>query len=199
MKLQTIAENRFTELAQKLNNEVQQVGKRDLQDLVENPSETVRLIQKGMVSKQFILADEDWVQQFLKQWILLKDNKRDIEKIFEHTIQLVEKKYRSLQGENERQNPEDQSKTEDLLRHDLIISEGIGGFLGKLAKWTLLVIQLLAIGSGGNSRYKSGQQIEDNDLRILNPFAVNNLTKELYSASIASNNKPKTATGPISI
>jgi len=189
MKIQTIVENRFTELAYKLNKEVRQLGESELRDLVKSPRETVTLIQKGATSKQFVFADKQWLEKFLGQWTLLDE--RALEQIFQQATQDVAQKYEKLQEKSKKSGGP--TTKEDIFAQELILAEGIGGFMWKLAKWTLMIIQLLAMASGAAGRYRQGARMNDDDLRILNPFAVFRLTKRLHDASVVAYSTVKVA------
>lgn len=189
MKMQMIIENQLADIAKELSKEIRRFGESELKDLVENPRETINLIQKGSTSKQLILTDGAWTdgawtERFMQQWILLDENTKD--RILDEVSDEVTKKIESLQQKNQG-NKGTKNSTEDIFKQDLVLLEGIGGFLSKLAKWTLLIIKLLLTINGGSRRYGQNAANAD-DLRIFNPFAVFRLTKHLHEASIIAFN-----------
>jgi hypothetical protein len=192
MKMQMIIENQLADIAKELSKEIRRFGESELKDLVENPRETINLIQKGSTSKQLILTDGAWIERFMQQWILLDENTKD--KILDEVSDEVTKKIESLQQKNQG-NKGTKNSTEDIFKQDLVLLEGIGGFLSKLAKWTLLIIKLLLTINGGSRRYGQNAANAD-DLRIFNPFAVFRLTKRLHDTSVVAFNNQQVQIQP---
>ena len=176
MKLQTIVEagETFAELVKKLNGSLHQKGERELQPFVTSPRDTVELIRVGALAKTFVLNDKNWVEKFLIQWHTLDEKDR---------IAIFEKSYAAVIKHIEQMKAK--AAKEDIDKSDLVLSEGIGGFLATLAKWSLMIMKLLATsgGGGGYGGYGRGGGKSIDDFRMLNPFAVNSLTARLFKAS----------------
>jgi hypothetical protein len=195
MKLQTIIEDKLTDMAAKLNKSLYRYGEDDLHYLVNNPGKTVDMIRSGATSKKFILANRDWVERFLDQWRMISLNER--ERMLDETVKEVIAHLERMQ----RDSQSDPTRKEAIFRNDLVLSEGIGSFLATLAKWAILVMKLLVASGGGHGGYggyggrggrggrgdaaggAAGGRKTVDELRILNPYAVFKLTKRLRDAS----------------
>ena len=171
MKLQIISENDLTKAVQKLNQQVTKLGVADLNDLVKDPHDAVELIRRGMTAQEFIFSDRDWVIAFLEQWVLLEEDV--IEQIYHDVEQEILQKVQKMQKQSESALVDGNVLFEGVL-------SGVGGFLSKLANFAMLLMKLLIASGGGgngiNARSPSG-------LRVLNPYSVYRLTKDLQVTS----------------
>lgn len=175
MKLCMISENRLTDLFKQLDKNLAFVSEEALEGLVEDPKAVMTLIRKGTSSRNLVLEDEDWIRQFLMQWQLLDtDETMEIfEAVYEDAMEKINKKKKDDRNRSQSQ----QTQSEQLLRSEILLSEGVGSFLSKLAKWMVLFVQLLATMSSSRGGRKSG------NVSDINSYVVYNLTKGLYQAS----------------
>ena len=171
MKLQIISENDLTKAAQKLNQQVTKLGVADLDGLVKDPHDAVELIRRGMTAQEFIFSDDEWVITFLEQWVLLDEN-------------VIEQIYHDIEQEILQKAQQMRKQSESILIDDSVLFEGalsgVGGFLSKLGKFAMLLMKLLIASGGGGNSINARSLTE---LRVLNPYSVYRLTKDLQITS----------------
>ena len=168
MKLHIIAEKneKLTELVQKLNRDIRHFGKNDLRGLVLDADKTLDLINRGSRSRTLIFSDRRFLEEFFEQWKLLNERERD-RVLTTVTNEVTEKVNRMKES--------DSTTTEEFYLSQLTLNEGVGGFLMKLAKWALVITQLLMAVGGIKGGMRGG--VNDDNLYILNPYIMFKLTK----------------------
>jgi len=175
MKLQIISEKneKLTELVQKLNLEIKRFGRAELQGLVTDADKTLDLINRGSRSRTLIFNDRRFLDEFLVQWKLLDERGRN--RVLDTVINEITEKVNRMKESG------GGATTEEFYISQLTLAEGVGGFLMKLAKWALVITQLLMAVGGIKGGMRGG--VNDDNLYILNPYIMFKLTKGLYEAS----------------